>query len=95
MIDIFELTGHPHLGQILAYLNPADLAHLRRVNEVFHTFLSGSGAERCWTIARANWEADNDELPDRPDDMTEIDFLVYLFGRYCHVCRNLPFGAIY
>lgn len=85
--DILNATS----CQILAYLNPADLVHLRKVNDVFHEFLSSPSAGLCWSTARSNWEEDNTNLPERPHDMSEVAFLEYLFAKYCHVCSSLSF----
>ncbi|KAG6876418.1 hypothetical protein C0993_003265, partial [Termitomyces sp. T159_Od127] len=73
------------LHEIFMYLTPGELLSLSRMCKALRCILMTKSAENIWKQARLNLD---DELPDCPDDLNEVQFANLIFTPLCDGCKK-------
>jgi hypothetical protein len=71
--------------QIFSHLDPIDLVTLTQTSKELRAMLTSRSSTSVWKAARANIVP---AMPDCPDDLSEPQYAVLMFGKGCHVCIN-------
>ncbi|KAJ3527621.1 hypothetical protein NMY22_g9722 [Coprinellus aureogranulatus] len=72
------------LLEIFSNMHPMDLLNLARCTKALRAILMQRSSKDVWKSALASVV----DLPPRPEDLTEPQWVDLLFGRNCHVCER-------
>ncbi|KAG6863856.1 hypothetical protein C0993_010128 [Termitomyces sp. T159_Od127] len=73
------------LQEIFMYLTSGELLSLSRMCKALRRMLMTKSAEKMWKQARLNLD---DELPECPDDLNEVQFANLIFTPLCDGCKK-------
>jgi hypothetical protein len=66
-------------------LEPLDLIRVSRVSKYLRSVLLSRSSRVVWLKSLASVE----DLPPRPDDLSDVQYAVLMFDPTCSVCRPL------